>query len=664
MKVNVETGKWADFASNEKGGDLLSLYAAIHSLKQGEAAERLGLAGGANGSYSLKPRVKAAKIQPRPPKDPIPELVHPAHGRPSNKWPYRDSRGRTLFYVARYDFDRDPYTGEAPRKQIIPWTHQDGKWVAKGPPDPRPLYGLDFLASAPDKPVLVVEGEKAADAARQLVQDRYVVTTWPGGAQSVAKADWRPLKGREVVIWPDADDPGRKAAVGVYTELMLLCRSVSLVDVQGQPDGWDAADAMAQEANPSKWLDWLAGRLLAGVPEAELPPSKRLALLWAKIGLATYANGHPVPNLANAKAVLQNWPPLEGLVHYDEFTEKKVKVDGGQWADADTLDLTIRLQTELGFSRLGKEAVHDAVTAIAREKTVNGPRDWLEALPAWDGQPRVDRFFTNCMGAADDEYTRAVSKNFWVGLVARIYRPGCQLDNMVVLKGEQGIGKTKALRIIGGPWYAEASVPANNNEIYILLQGKWLVEIAELESFNRAEVTRVKQVITDTFDRYRKPYDVEALDHPRRCVFVGTTNDEEFLKDPTGGRRFWPVVCGAVDLDFIEASRDKLFAEAVALFKRGEDWYKVPELKAKEVQEQFRRVDEWESIVADYVQGKHNVRVRDIAVEALKMPLGSLDAKVQLRISTALRKSGWERRHVREGWMWQPKTMIRDEAEA
>ena len=214
---------------------------------------------------------------------------------------------------------------------------------------------------------------------------------------------------------------------------------------------------------------------------------------------------------------------------------------------------------------------------------------------------------------------------------------------MVVLEGAQGIGKTNALRAIGGEWYTEAHEAVTSKDFFMTMQGKLLIEIAELDSFSRAEVTRIKQVITCKTDRFRAPYGRSAKDNPRQCVFVGTTNESHYLRDHTGGRRFWPMKCGKIDLELIKQNREQFFAEAVTRFKAGEPWYEMP-IETHEEQEQRRQVDEWEEPIADHLSNPTiaETTVFEIATECLKFDVPKIDRSVQIRIAAALRKLGWE----------------------
>lgn len=241
-----KAGVWADFSS-EESGDLVGLWKATRSLDVAaalaEAEEWLGIKPRANGN--------GRHVERRP----EPSHVHARYGAPSRTWAYMDAYGGILGYVSRFD-------PKGERKQILPQTFRDGAWAWKGFDEPRPLYGLAELAARPTHKVLVVEGEKAADAARQLLPEM-VVVTWSGGAQAVAKADLAPLRGRVLTLWPDADEPGVKAMQTLAERLGEPCRTVG---VDGMPDGWDAADALAEGWDTAKVQAWAKPRIFDHVP--------------------------------------------------------------------------------------------------------------------------------------------------------------------------------------------------------------------------------------------------------------------------------------------------------------------------------------------------------------------------------------------------------------
>lgn len=242
--TNLESGKGSDFATGESWGDVIALAAKVWSMRQGEAAQELArlyhIDAGQNAPQPLRQPATFSVILPVPDAAPQPPRCHAQHGQASALWRYADMQGRTFGYVARFDTPAG--------KIILPlcfgqYGTNRPQWVWKARPEPRPLYGLSSLAAAPDDaPVLLVEGEKTADAA-QVLFPHCAVLTWSGGANAVGKADWSPLIGRAITIWPDNDEPGFKAALEIAALLKSIAASVHIVlPPTSLPEKWDVAD--------------------------------------------------------------------------------------------------------------------------------------------------------------------------------------------------------------------------------------------------------------------------------------------------------------------------------------------------------------------------------------------------------------------------------------
>jgi hypothetical protein len=261
FSINVQSGSWADFATGEKGGDLVSLRAYLTTAAQAtaaaELAARFGLPWGAPRARSAgdwsptrerpapayKDAPRAAQATPAPQHEGAPTLPdtvdHPRLGAPAATWAYTDAAGRPLWLACRFNH---PSGG----KDVLPLCWHGDRWRWKALPAPRPLYGLTRILANPDAPVVVVEGEKAADAAQAMLGDNVAVTTWPGGCKAHSQTDWQPLAGRVVMLWPDADEPGRDAmesAAGVLREKRSTAAIVNLPPLL--PKGWDAADLLS-----------------------------------------------------------------------------------------------------------------------------------------------------------------------------------------------------------------------------------------------------------------------------------------------------------------------------------------------------------------------------------------------------------------------------------
>lgn len=221
---------------------------------------------------------------------------------------------------------------------------------------------------------------------------------------------------------------------------------------------------------------------------------------------------------------------------------------------------------------------------------------------------------------------------------------------MVILEGRQGIFKSKALAAIGGKWYMEASEEITSKDFFVSLQGKLLVEIADLDSFSRADTNRIKKVITCRTDRLRMPYARISQDFPRRSIFVGSTNESNYLRDNTGARRFWPLSVGRIELERILEDRQQLFGEAVTRYLAAEDWWMMPAEITLAAQENRRQFDEWENIVSEHLKqfSPQSITLTELAPKVGVDP-GHLDLATQRRLGSILRRLGWTGKVVREG---------------
>lgn len=663
-KVNLDTGRWSDFASGtDQGGDLISLYAAIHNVSQPEAAGQLAARYGITQDTPPPPNKTALSARQDfkavPADFPAPAMEHPEHGLPVSSWAYRDETGQILFYTARYDTPGG--------KEFFPWSYTGKRWVCKGWPAPRPIYNLNKLAQRPQAPVIICEGEKAADAAEILTGGRYIPTTWPNGSRAVLKSRWDFLSGRKVLIWPDADEPGKQAAEHLSRHLLKICSQVKVLDVSGLAQGYDAADALAEGWDFERFASWARPRVTliqvnVSTSEDNGEISGSHFALWEKWGIPVSTQGQPIINEDCVLRIFEAVPELSSSIWYDEFYLRYLtRINGTvrEWKSVDDITLAVKFQRDYGIRRMTDATINKAIQAWAYPRPHNEPREWMESL-TWDGKPRIDRFFPDYMGSEENEYTLAIGRNFWLGMAARIYHPGCQLDNMVILKGPQGGYKSTSLRIIGGKWYASAQESVLSKDFYQTLQGKLLLEIGELDTFDRAEVGTIKRVVATPTDRFRESYGRKVDDYPRQCIFVGTTNEDQPLRDYTGGRRFWPVDCGVINTAAITADREQLFAEAVFRIKRGEEWYIVPQEATRAVQEANRQEDEWESILRDYLsRNTPPYSLTEIAQGCFDIKPEKLDRLTQLRIGRCMRVLGYKKKVIREkdklykGWIME-----------
>ena len=361
----------------------------------------------------------------------------------------------------------------------------------------------------------------------------------------------------------------------------------------------------------------------------------------------------PRSTIANAVTVLQHdasWGP--DTLYYDEFLDRVLTRDGDiirQWRDDDDTRLTVYMQQDIGMLTVAESHVASAVRYVARQRVRHCVREHLSAVK-WDGTERIAMAFEDFWGVVPaanqpSEYVRATSANFFLGMIARVMRPGCQLDTMVIFEGPQGIGKSRALRVLGGDWYMLAAESVTSKDFFQVLSGCWLVEIGEMDSFSRAERERTKLVISTPTDRYRPSYGRHAKDFPRQCIFAGTTNHDDYGNDDTGLRRFLPVRCGEMDIAGLTAARPQLLAEALHYYHEGRAWWDVP--RASEAQADRQAADIWTDTVLDYIVGKSDVALSDVLRDALKVRDADMNRSQELRIGRILKLAGWIKKDAR-----------------
>lgn len=324
--------------------------------------------------------------------------------------------------------------------------------------------------------------------------------------------------------------------------------------------------------------------------------------------------------LHNLVTIIEHDDRLNGLFWLNDSSNQVLMARRAPWpgsnrdefVDADSCELAAWLQHPDRYAmKCGDDTVLKAVIAVARRHRRHPIREYLSAL-VWDGKTRIETMLMDMFGAGASKYSRQASLCFMVGAVARVLwvdpknlALGAKVDFMLVLEGPQGKQKSTSLsELFGTYWFVETAESPTGKDFYQLLQGCWGVEIGEMDSFGKADVTAVKVAITRRTDKFRAPYERMPNSYRRECVFVGTTNDREYLKDATGGRRFLPVRAdGNVDVARIIAERDQLWAEAVRMFTDGFKYWVLPDDAPAEQAARYI-ADSWEARVERWVAGK------------------------------------------------------------
>lgn len=379
--------------------------------------------------------------------------------------------------------------------------------------------------------------------------------------------------------------------------------------------------------------------------------------------------GKPLPNLANALIAMRSAPELSETLAYDEMLAAAVltgpipgsnKPEGVRPAtDVDVGHIQEWLQ-HASLTKISKDTTHQAVDIRAAERAFHPVRDYLHSL-SWDARPRLGTWVSSYLGAESTGYAEGIGTMFFIAMVARIFDPGCKADYMMVLEGPQGARKSTACAVIGGPWFSD-NLPdvTTGKDVAQHLPGKWLIEIAEMSAMSRVESAALKAFITRPIERYRPSYGRKEVIQPRQCVFIGTTNKEAYLRDETGGRRFWPVKVGRVDTDALARDRDQLFAEAVALFRDGARWWPDDKFEREHIapqQEARFEGDVWEETISDWIATRASVLVGEVARDALHIETPRTGRADQNRITAILERLGWRRqpKDYKGSVRWRPQ---------
>ena len=326
--------------------------------------------------------------------------------------------------------------------------------------------------------------------------------------------------------------------------------------------------------------------------------------------------GAVLPTIDNIRIVLEYDPLLRGRFALNKFAGRGEVLgvlpwdqDGKRrlWSDTDTNGLYWYMEKRFNITK--RQNIDAALDIHASTHAFNDVQDYINRL-LWDGTPRLDTVFIDYLGAEDTEYNRAVCRKAFTAAIARAMEPGCKYDNMLILCGRQGLGKSTLLDKMSRGWFNDSIRTFEGKEASELLQGVWLVEVAELDAFRRTDVSRIKQFLSLRADRYRAAYGRNVKELPRCCAFFGTCNQMDFLQDMTGNRRFWPVDVGrkptekTVWHDLTDDVIDQLWAEAKVRWQVGEQLYLTGEIEqqAQLMQEQHREASPKEGMIADFVE--------------------------------------------------------------
>ena len=372
-----------------------------------------------------------------------------------------------------------------------------------------------------------------------------------------------------------------------------------------------------------------------------------------------------LPILANAITALRLAPEWQGVLAYDEFRCNVVAVKPVPWGALPKngwTDQEDRLCAEwLQRNRIfvSVEVASQAVQTVAAQRRVHPIRDYLDHLQ-WDGLPRLDRWISTYLGVEESNYSYAVGARWMLSAIARTYRPGAKADCCLILEGPQGIKKSTALRTLAGEYFTDELADLGSKDAALQIRGVWIVEISELDSLARSEIASIKAFMSRTSDRFRPPFGKRVIQCPRQCVFAGTVNHTEYLRDETGARRFWPVLCGSIDIEALARDRDQLWAEAKQRYSAGEKWWldtaALIEIAAEEQAARYQG-DPWEEVMAPWLEVRSSTSVSEVLEKCVSKPQAQWTQADKNRVGRCLRALGWERYRERERerleWRWR-----------
>lgn len=388
--------------------------------------------------------------------------------------------------------------------------------------------------------------------------------------------------------------------------------------------------------------------------------SRKVAKNWRK-PLERHGDGF-LGDERNVLLAFRHAPELAGIIGFNQFKSEvqflatppwRTVAKGAPWTDEDDVQAAAWMQEQRIRVR-GTAAIASCVPVVARDRAFHPVREYLGGL-SWDGTKRLDDWLFAYMGAfGPAAYLRIVGRKWLISAVARVMQPGCQADHVLVLEGQQGLGKTAAARTLAktADWFCPSLPDVHSKDAALQLSGRWIVELAELGGISRSEVEAVKAFITTTADVVRPPYGRRAIQMHRQSVFIATTNETTYLRDKTGNRRFWPVKVTKLDRELFAADVDQLWAEAVMAYRAGEAWHLDESEAGLAVHEQQQRVQfsQVEEQVFEYLANctDRDVTVRDVLIFGLGMDpdepgFHERSKRLGSEVAAAIEAAGFER---------------------
>lgn len=562
-----------------------------------------------------------------------------------DSYAYSDADGKPVLAKIRF-LDR---ANDKTFRQFI-LTPKRG-WRLRRPGEARVLvYRWPTLAAATE--IFMVSGEAVADQASERLN---VVTTchidgeWHNALNET-------FRDKQVVLVPSNDDKSWRQCAQISEAVHGVAKEVRLLRLPGLPSKGGLQDWIEAGGTDEQLHDLVSSTKPLDQPIAAVSATPARAPSWRE-GLLVTEKGEPRALLANVITTLRGAPEWDCVLWRDAFALKTVARKAAPWGEVRTWGeredgLATNWLQHQGI-RVSKEIAGQGIEIVAGDRPFHPVREYLESL-SWDGVPRLHEWLHRHLGADPSTYSSAVGSRWMISAVARIFQPGCKADCCLILEGPQGIKKSTTFRTLAEPWFIDHVPDLGTKDSLIQVHSAWVIELAELESISRAEVSSIKQFISTQIDTFRPPYGYRTSDFPRQCVFAGSVNHPTYLRDETGGRRFWPVACRAsvIDVDALAQARDQLWAEAVFLYHEGRTWWMdTPELSKEAEQEQALRYedDPWDELIVKWAGDRETVSIAEVLTHCLEKRKDQWTQLDKNRVARCLRSRGWTRYKARAG---------------
>lgn len=553
---------------------------------------------------------------------------------PKSSWQnyiYSDDQGNPYHRVARNN------------QKKFSQSHWNGHdWVSGLPKSFKRIpYRLPDLIGA--ETVVIVEGEKDVHSAIDTGLEQrlgVVFTTNPEGADKWPSG-WgkKYLAGKRVLVIPDNDSEGKKHAQKVLDDVKPWATSAQLLELPGLAEKGDLTDYLALNGQALDIGTLISNALLAPVE----PPNTSL--------LAASSYDHSDEKPSKMAEHFKRVKELFGKqLRFNEFS-KVVELNGVPLSiDEFQVFLAVNHNLQVPDNQISKILV-----SVAKENSYHPIREYLNSVADKYGSStdKLESLAEIYLGTSDPLHQQYLRKTL-IGAVARIYEPGCQLDTVLILQGAQGIGKSSFFRTLASSdWFDDSFGNASDKDERLKLLQSWFCEWAELETvFRRRDVSQLKAFLTSRYDLIRPPYGRQTERFPRTVVFIGTTNEQEFLSDPTGSRRYWVIPCSDVGINIalLAEERDAIWAAAVSAYRNRKEWWLSKEEEAERARqaEAYQQSDAWEEPIEDYLRlATTGVTIREILQNALKFEDGQITRAHEMRVGNILKGMGYKSRQTK-----------------